>query len=314
MIRTGQHVEIGAMVTVGRLLETGARFTTELVNHAIYRIGPPPLRNMVTIGGTLALTTPITPLATALQLSDALVELRKSRRGRWVTIPQLHATLSQGTPTGELITRVRLRLEPWQEVLIKSFPSLRSDTTSSLTLLAAYRTVKHTIDTFRFAIVIANTHQIRLRNAENELVGRPLPLNERDRRLVVGSPGGGRRLPRRNRPSTVAHAQRAGTVPHPYALITHGCTQLGPRATMRSCQLLSTSTTTPTIPSSREPRRSAGSSRAPRAGYGCDRPHRRRQTFSEHSTSTRRVQRRRSSRSSGVTSTLPLSHAPAAAA
>lgn len=188
VVRTGHHVEIGAAVPAGRLLGAGKRLLPAIALDAIRRIGPPPVRNVATIGGAVALPDTILPITAALQLIDAAVELRRQGSSRWIPLAQFRGP--DGHPRrdpGEIITRFRIPLRSWTNWMIHTYGVPYPFGERSLTLVGAASMDKTGIDEFRFSLVIDGRVQIRLKEAETDLVGRAVPLTERDRRAVIGS-------------------------------------------------------------------------------------------------------------------------------
>ena len=188
VVRTGHHVEIGATVPAGRLLGAGRRFLPAVALDAIRRVGPPPVRNVATLGGAVAIPETILPVTAALQLIDTSVELRRQGNSRWVSMGQFRDP--SGTlriAPGEVVTRLRIPLRTWTHWMIHTYGAPYPAGRPSLTLVGAASMDKTGIDEFRFALLVDGRRQIRLREAETDLVGRAVPLTERDWRTIIAS-------------------------------------------------------------------------------------------------------------------------------
>ncbi|HKK47547.1 MAG TPA: FAD binding domain-containing protein [Alkalispirochaeta sp.] len=188
VVRTGHHVEIGATVPAGRLLGAGRRFLPALAVEAIHRVGPPPVRNVATLGGALAIPGTTLPVTAVLQLIDTSIELRRQGNSRWMSLGHFRdPTGVLRIDEGEIITRLRIPLRNWTHWMIHTYGQPFPGGGPSLTLLGAASMDKTGIDEFRFALLINGKRQIRLRAAETDLVGKAVPLTERDRRTILGS-------------------------------------------------------------------------------------------------------------------------------
>ncbi len=188
VVRTGHHVEIGATVPAGRLLGAGRRFLPAVAVEAIHRVGPPPIRNVATLGGALAIPGTTLPVTAVLQLIDTAIELRRQGNSRWMSLGHFRdPTGVLRIDEGEIITRLRIPLRTWTHWMMHTYGRPFPGGGPSLTLLGAASMDKTGIDEFRFALLINGERQIRLRAAETDLVGKAVPLTERDRRAILGS-------------------------------------------------------------------------------------------------------------------------------
>ncbi|MEX2445461.1 MAG: FAD binding domain-containing protein [Alkalispirochaeta sp.] len=188
VVRTGHHVEIGSTVPAGRLLGAGRRFLPAVAVEAIHRVGPPPIRNIATLGGALAIPGTTLPVTAVLQLIDTSIELRRQGNSRWMPLGHFRdPTGVLRIDEGEIITRLRIPLRTWTHWMIHTYGQPFPGGGPSLTLLGAASMDKTGIDEFRFALLINGERQIRLRTAETDLVGKAVPLTERDRRMILGT-------------------------------------------------------------------------------------------------------------------------------
>lgn len=180
VVRTGNHVEIGAGLPGGRLIaDRAGRVLPRMLIHAIRGLGPPPVRNLATLGGGLAIPDTILPLGAILQLIDASVELRRQGNSRWVKLGAMNRQ------PDELITRIRLPNRNWTHWINHTWGTPFPAGMPSLTVVGAASLDKTGIDEFRFAMIIDGQLLVRLRQSETDLVGRSVPLTERDRRAII---------------------------------------------------------------------------------------------------------------------------------
>ncbi|POR03985.1 hypothetical protein AU468_04790 [Alkalispirochaeta sphaeroplastigenens] len=181
VVRSDLRVDIGAAVPVARLREAGHRYLPELLIAALDRQGPPPVRNMATLGGALSLPEGILPVALVLLLLDARAELRRAGASRWSPINAIHRV------PGEILTRIRIPLKQRTHWMLHQFGNAYPLNGPSMTVAATARTDKKSLAGIHCGLLLRGTRMIRLREAEAELVGRQLPLTERDQRILLGA-------------------------------------------------------------------------------------------------------------------------------
>ncbi|SIQ89546.1 CO or xanthine dehydrogenase, FAD-binding subunit [Alkalispirochaeta americana] len=181
VVRSDLRVDIGAAVPVARLREAGHRYLPELLMTTLDRQGPPPVRNMATLGGAISLPEGILPVSLVLQLLDARVELRRAGSSRWSAINAMHRI------PGEILTRIRIPLKHRTHWMLHQFGNAYPLTSPSMTVAATARVDKNGLAGLHCGLLIRGTHLIRLREAEAELVGRQLPLTERDQRILLSA-------------------------------------------------------------------------------------------------------------------------------
>lgn len=186
VVRSDIQVEVGATVPIERLYTVGRRFLPQLVTEALHQIGPPPIRNLATLGGAICIPGTILPITACLQMLDTRVELRRQGNSRWVTINQFRdQTGAVRIGNGEIVTRLRIPLHFWTHWTLHSFGTPYPAGSRSLTIIGAASLDKTGINEFRFVLVIDGTVQVRLREAEMDLIGRSVPLTEREQRSVI---------------------------------------------------------------------------------------------------------------------------------
>jgi len=167
--RSPRHLDIGAGVTLSRALSTGRNVLPAVLARAIASVGTPSVRNLATIGGNLcAGWEEGGAVQAALGVLDGQAELRSAAGARWV-----RAWLAEPR-RGEVLTRIRLPLEEWQ---VQGFRRLDS----GLTLAAAARLARGTLETLHFCLAGSGFGLLRSRELEDSLKNARLPLVPRAR-------------------------------------------------------------------------------------------------------------------------------------
>lgn len=186
VVRSDIQVEVGATVPVERLFTVGRRFLPKVVIEGLHQIGPPPVRNLATLGGAVCIPGTILPITACLQMLDTRVELRRQGNSRWLTLNQFRETSGAvRIAPGEIVTRLRIPLQTWTHWDLHNYGNAFPGGEESLTIIGAATLDKSGISEFRFVLVIDGAVQIRLREAEMDLVGRSVPLTERERRGII---------------------------------------------------------------------------------------------------------------------------------
>lgn len=188
IIKREIDLEIGAAVPCARLRELGGRVLPEIVLDALDDIGPPPVRNLATIGGALCLPTQQLPIGAVLDIIDARVEIRRHGNSRTIPVAQLRdedGVLRLGA--GEIVTRIRVPRRRWNRYDLNVFGRPYPDGDPSLTVAMIAQTDKAVLNELRCIFMSDGHTVIRPVEAETDLMGRSLPLTERDRRGIISS-------------------------------------------------------------------------------------------------------------------------------
>jgi len=186
--RTDRYLELGATVTISRILELGKSIVPEALYSALKLLGPPPIRNMATIGGNICVHENRMDLFPILHIHDAQIELRKqkdlrtARRllkgdSRW--IPASRFINSEGKISlspGEILTRIRVPNENWP---YQSYTKT-GEFSSPLIFAALANVDKYIISDFRICFSTSKEKTIRNRDLEANLIGHRLPLSRKE--------------------------------------------------------------------------------------------------------------------------------------
>ncbi|TVR56091.1 MAG: hypothetical protein EA426_14230 [Spirochaetaceae bacterium] len=178
--RTERYIEIGAATPFRDVLTIGKKLLPRVLTNAIERIGPPGIRNIATLGGNLCVRDHVLTAHPVLHILDARVEARRhGSSGRWIPIGRLRgADGSLEIEDGEILTKIRVPLESWSADAFETFGDFGG--ANPMVLCAVARVAKGFLTEFRLAFLVAGTAMIRNRELEAELVGRRVPLSDRE--------------------------------------------------------------------------------------------------------------------------------------
>lgn len=184
--RTDRYLELGACVTLASILELPANLPLEPLRTAARLVGTATVRNLATIGGNVAAKDSFMTCFAALACMDAAVELRDPSGTRWVSIHVLvDADGKPSLPPGTLISRLRVPVSPWDAAAIRPVGEPASGDRFAPTFAATARFEKETISELR--ILTAARRLVRDRGFELSLVGKRLPLSQKDVEGTKGS-------------------------------------------------------------------------------------------------------------------------------
>ena len=125
-----------------------------------------------------------------LALLDARVELRRHGNARWVPVVRLHG--SDGSidiAEGEIISRIRVPLYPWNVQTFRRFGSLMAPQSHPLAFCGLARVSNGILEELRVVGSTGQSEMLRYKEIESELIGRRLPLAEREIRTAVDAFG-----------------------------------------------------------------------------------------------------------------------------
>lgn len=183
--RTERYFEIGAGVTLTKLLQAGPRAIPAVLMRAIASIASSPVRNLATIGGNICVPDRRLSTFPVLFLLDARLELRELGSARWVPIsrivgPEGNLLLS----STEVLTRIRIPLGDWKIQIYKSITNGPQLTRWSISFCGLAQTSRGVLTDFRCAFGSLGRILVRSREVETELVSRKLPLPQRDQQMI----------------------------------------------------------------------------------------------------------------------------------
>ena len=186
--RTDRYLELGASVTISRILELGKSIIPESLYKALKLTGPPQLRNMATIGGNLCKDSSKMDLFPMLHIHDAQIELKKLKdlrsprrllKGDSKWIPASRFINNEGKinlSRGEILTRIRIPNDSWP---FQNYTKT-GGISSPLIFTALANTDKYIITDFRICFSTLKEPIIRNRDLEADMIGRRLPLSRKE--------------------------------------------------------------------------------------------------------------------------------------
>ncbi|MCK4540970.1 MAG: FAD binding domain-containing protein [Spirochaetales bacterium] len=178
--RTERYLEIGAAVSINRILHVGKHLLPRALWDALKGIGPPALLNQATLGGNLCVRKERMSAYHVLLLMDVKIELRRTGSSRWIPL-QRFIDLEPLIENGEVVTRIRIPFTSWDFQIYRRL----QDGKDGLTYCALASRQKEVLSAFTFSFGALGPHVIRSREVESALLGRKLPLTERDKQQAL---------------------------------------------------------------------------------------------------------------------------------
>jgi len=178
--RTETRLDVGATVSIQRILRAGPKVLSPLLATALEGICPPSVATMATLGGNLSVPDRCMASFPVMHVLDARCEIRSSKGTRWVPVTGLRS------PTGELqlepieiITRIQIPMEEWNFHVHRRIGSFSYGITAdSLILVIVGKTYRGMLTEFRFALGNFSPRIYRNRDLETLLIGARLPLGK----------------------------------------------------------------------------------------------------------------------------------------
>jgi len=167
--RTERYLEIGAMVSLNRIIDMG-KIVPAVFRYCLEAIAGPQLRNLATLGGNICMSGRQTDCPAALTALDAQYELRGGQSSRWISASRF----SNSCTAGELLTRIRVPLDNWDYSAYKKFAG-PANWGRSVVFMA--KTQKDTLSDIR--VVYKADSILRNKNIESVLIGKQLPLSQK---------------------------------------------------------------------------------------------------------------------------------------
>jgi CO/xanthine dehydrogenase FAD-binding subunit len=180
--RTERYLEIGAAVKLNQIINLG-KIVPEALSRCIKRIACPQVRNLATVGGNICTPFHSFDITVPMLALDAHYELRSAQSSRWVTAAnffELHNAPSKpdsGSTLAsrkEILTRIRVPLEPWTFTWYRKFLSPISFESEGA-FIFMMRNEKNILTDIR--IVSSGKEFLRQAKTESFLLGKRLPLS-----------------------------------------------------------------------------------------------------------------------------------------
>ena len=153
LTRSQNALDVGAAVTIERLLTTAGNLLPALLVEALYAVGPPQLRTLATLGGIVATSRMITPPLLALTALDARFESRRRNETRWQPISRLRANGALTLRSMEILTRIRIPLIESHIWLLHFFDAHRYSNSQMVGFCGSARIEEERIAAMRLVVV-----------------------------------------------------------------------------------------------------------------------------------------------------------------
>ncbi len=171
IIRREKYLEVGSAVTINGLLKgTGQNLLPAVLYKGLRVMATEPLRNMITLGGSLAMPGPPLNLATTLVTLGAYVELRKKSKSQWLSIYRfLRGEKNHLLRSGHVITKIRIPLDEINFSFFQTIGNPYLTPRESLIFSAAAYMTDQSILNIRIAIAFPQTGIWRWTELEKRL-------------------------------------------------------------------------------------------------------------------------------------------------
>ncbi|MGL1894441.1 MAG: FAD binding domain-containing protein [Spirochaetaceae bacterium] len=178
--RTERYFDFGSMLTIEQIINSSKRNIPKILLEALQSVGPYPIRNVATIGGTVANSKIIADIIPLLLIFDCKVEVisfnTKKKKPKWESLAQyIQTKKDRGL---HLITRVRVPLlSPSNFQYYKT--GFQYNIFSEISFSAIAEIEKDSISSLSMAFNINNRLIVRPKEIEAELIGKRVPLSFR---------------------------------------------------------------------------------------------------------------------------------------
>jgi CO/xanthine dehydrogenase FAD-binding subunit len=179
--RTERMIELGAGMTIAQILQLGRQNIPPALHSALSSIGHRGIHGLATLGGNLSIQARLMTSVPVLMLLDARIELRRQGGARWLPVSRFH--LAEGNvdlKPGEIVTRVRIPLNPWTGQMFRRFGNELSPESEPLTVCGLVRIKNGIVEEVRLSGTASAHTLLRSRSMEAEMVGRRVPLSARE--------------------------------------------------------------------------------------------------------------------------------------
>ncbi len=189
--KTERYIEFGAAVTIRSILNLGEKNIPPILYKALRSIGNPSIRALATIGGNIAQRKFHYAAFAPLLALDAKIEIRHGAEVKWVSLnsyfsnnqneeTQAENYLRRGK---ELITKIRIPTEHWDVSVFQRTGRKGLVTRDTGFFVFLVRSQKNILNDLRIAW--ASESFFRNRDFENLVIGKTLPLSEKDISSII---------------------------------------------------------------------------------------------------------------------------------
>lgn len=177
--KTERYLDLGPCVTLNEILQLGRKNVPGVLYEAVQGIANPAIRSIATLGGNISAKGQRLSTFAPLLALDARLEIRTPLEANWVSMIRYFSNGGrEPSRVPEFIGKIRIPTESWDLALCRRLgrPGLVTDTTASFVFLV--KSQKNILADIRIAW--AGHFFFRMREFENLMIGRTLPLSEKD--------------------------------------------------------------------------------------------------------------------------------------
>ena len=179
MTKTERYIEFGPSVTLDEILKLGRKNVPDVLFDCVSGIANPGVRAVATIGGNISAKGQRLSAFAPLLALDARLEIRTPYDVTWIPMARYFSNTGKEQPREpEFISRIRVPTDSWDIAIYRRLgqEGIVTDQTASFAFLVKFQ--KNILADIRVAY--AGRFFFRKREFENLIIGRTLPLSEKD--------------------------------------------------------------------------------------------------------------------------------------
>ena len=179
MSKTERYIDLGPCVTLGSILEIGKKNIPEALYDAVETIANPAVRSVATLGGNISAKGQRLSAFAPLLALDARLEIRTPLEATWIPMARYFSNTGREQPKEpEFISKIRIPTDSWDIAIYRRIGNAGIITDSTASFAFLVKSQKNILADIRIAY--AGKFFFRRREFENLMIGRSLPLSEKD--------------------------------------------------------------------------------------------------------------------------------------
>lgn len=179
--KTDRYIDFGACVTLESILSLGKKNIPSILYEALEQASNVSIRALSTIGGNIATANPLASAYLPLLALDTRLEIRTAEGTETIPLGRYAAEEYRTKP--HVITKVRIQDETWSWSFYKRVGRKGYISETSAAFLFLIKIQKDILSGMRF--MFAGKKLVRAKEFENLLLGRSLPLSEKDIKTII---------------------------------------------------------------------------------------------------------------------------------
>ncbi|PIE98740.1 MAG: FAD-binding protein [Treponema sp.] len=177
--KTERYIEIGATVTLKKIVSLGKKNIPEILHKAISEMSISNIQTLATIGGNIASASPLNSCTAPLIALDAKLEIRTANELEWIPLVKYYdKTLTEYRNKPHVITKIKIETEAWTYSFYTRLGPKSIITDETAYFIFMINSQKKLITKMR--LIFADNNLMRKKEFENILLGRILPLSTKD--------------------------------------------------------------------------------------------------------------------------------------